>query len=60
VVEGERKQAVWEVYGHDYERVEVFVWRYLAVLNFMRTLKGWLGVVTDLWRIFFGGRRPRR
>ncbi|SPQ19072.1 845a6f07-faaa-4390-a74b-690c5a99fc95 [Thermothielavioides terrestris] len=38
--EGERRQAVWEVYGHDYERVEVFVWRYLWVLNLMRRLRG--------------------
>ncbi|KAG7291860.1 hypothetical protein NEMBOFW57_001882 [Staphylotrichum longicolle] len=40
---GERRQAVWEVYGHDYERVEVFMWRYLAVLNLMRQVRGGVG-----------------
>ncbi|AEO65673.1 uncharacterized protein THITE_2046563 [Thermothielavioides terrestris NRRL 8126] len=57
--EGERRQAVWEVYGHDYERVEVFVWRYLWVLNLMRRLRGWVGFVRDLCGIFVG-RRGRR
>ncbi|KAH6628309.1 hypothetical protein F5144DRAFT_492290 [Chaetomium tenue] len=56
-VEGERRQAVWEIYGHDYERVETFVWRYLAVMNLMRGIKGWVGVVTDMWGICFGRRR---
>ncbi|KAK4041965.1 hypothetical protein C8A01DRAFT_44946 [Parachaetomium inaequale] len=54
--EGERRQAVWEVYGHDYERVETFVWRYLFVLNVMRGIKGWVGFLRDLWGILFGGR----
>ncbi|KAK4239156.1 hypothetical protein C8A03DRAFT_32771 [Achaetomium macrosporum] len=55
--EGERRQAVWEVYGHDYERVEVFVWRYLSMLNLMRGLRGWLGLVRDLWGIYVTGWR---
>lgn len=55
--EGERRQAVWEVYGHDYERVEVFVWRYVAMLNVMRGVKGWVGMVKDLWGIYVGGKK---
>ncbi|KAK3310933.1 uncharacterized protein B0T15DRAFT_56223 [Chaetomium strumarium] len=55
--EGERKQAVWEVYGHDYERVEVFVWRYLSMLNLTRRLRGWVGLVKDLWGIYVTGSR---
>jgi NAD(P)-dependent dehydrogenase (short-subunit alcohol dehydrogenase family) len=57
--EGERKQAVWEVYGHDYERVEVFVWRYLSMLNLRRRLRGWVGLVKDLWGIYVTGPRGR-
>jgi NAD(P)-dependent dehydrogenase (short-subunit alcohol dehydrogenase family) len=56
---GERRQAVWEVYGHDYERVEVFVWRYLAVLNIMRGVRGWVGLVKDWLGICFGKRKRR-
>jgi NAD(P)-dependent dehydrogenase (short-subunit alcohol dehydrogenase family) len=59
-VEGERRQAVWEVYGHDYERVEVFVWRYLNALNLMRGIKGWIGMMRDLWGIYGGGGRRQR
>ncbi|KAL2198476.1 hypothetical protein P885DRAFT_32671 [Corynascus similis CBS 632.67] len=46
--EEERRQGVWDVYGHDYERVETFVWRYLWVLNMIRAVKGWTGFVRDL------------
>ena len=57
VRDGEGRQAVWEVYGHDYDRVEVFVWRYLKVLNLMREVQGWAGLVRDMWRACFGARR---
>lgn len=58
---GVKRQAVWEVYGHDYERVEVFVWRYVAMLNIMRTVRGWVGLVKDLWAVYISGRgRGRR
>jgi NAD(P)-dependent dehydrogenase (short-subunit alcohol dehydrogenase family) len=59
-VEGERRQAVWEIYGHDYDRVEVFVWRYLNALNLVRGPKGWLGMVRDMWGIYAGGGRRQR
>lgn len=51
-----RRRAVWEVYGHDFERVEVFVWRYLGVLNAVRVMRGWVGVVKDLWGLYVVGR----
>jgi hypothetical protein len=51
---------VWEVYGHDYERVEVFVWRYLAVLNIMRGIRGWIGLAKDWLGICFGKRKRRQ
>ncbi|KAK4155336.1 hypothetical protein C8A00DRAFT_13642 [Chaetomidium leptoderma] len=66
IVEGERqkgeerRQAVWEVYGDDYERVEVFMWRYLAVLNIMRAIRGWVGFVKDFLGIFVGKRGEGR
>ncbi|KAL2158364.1 hypothetical protein VTH06DRAFT_4412 [Thermothelomyces fergusii] len=53
---GERSQAVWEIYGHDYERVETFVWRFLALLNLKRKIRGWTGFVGDLLRLVFGGK----
>ncbi|KXX76689.1 5'-hydroxyaverantin dehydrogenase [Madurella mycetomatis] len=55
--DGERgmRRAVWEVHGHDFERVEVFVWRYLAMLNLLRVMRGWVGVVKDLWGLFIVG-----
>jgi NAD(P)-dependent dehydrogenase (short-subunit alcohol dehydrogenase family) len=53
--EGE-EQAVWELYGHDYARVELFVWRYLKLLIAIRGVQGWFGVVRDLWGIYVTGR----
>ncbi|KAJ9155525.1 Bacilysin biosynthesis oxidoreductase [Pleurostoma richardsiae] len=55
LVEGEG-QAVWECYAQDYESVEVFVWRMVRLLNTVRTIRGWVGLVKDTVRILFGGR----
>ncbi|KAK4117718.1 NAD(P)-binding protein [Canariomyces notabilis] len=52
-----RRQAVWEIYGHDFERVETFVWRYLSLMNTVKAINGWIGFVKDIWGIYFGGRR---
>ncbi|KAK3901505.1 hypothetical protein C8A05DRAFT_44854 [Staphylotrichum tortipilum] len=57
--DGERKQAVWDVYGDDYERVEAFMWRYLSVLNVMTGVQGWIGFVKDIFGICFGARREQ-
>nr|CDP23866.1 Putative dehydrogenase [Podospora anserina S mat+] len=57
--EGERVQAVWEVYAEDFERVESFVWRYVGMMNVMKSLAGWVGVVRDLWGIYVLGKKAR-
>lgn len=54
--EGKGGQAVWEVYAHDYQRVEVFVWRYLAMLNGLKRVRGWVGVVKDFWRLYVNSK----
>ncbi|KAK0749246.1 hypothetical protein B0T18DRAFT_322818 [Schizothecium vesticola] len=54
--EGKGRQAVWEVYAHDYQRVEVFVWRYLAMLNALKRVRGWVGVVKDFWRLYVNNK----
>ncbi|KAK1758728.1 hypothetical protein QBC47DRAFT_294927 [Echria macrotheca] len=58
----ERKEgAIWEVYAHDYRRVEVFVWRYVAMLNSVKKVRGWIGTLRDLWGIYRreGGRKKK-
>ncbi|KAL2263411.1 hypothetical protein VTK26DRAFT_6872 [Humicola hyalothermophila] len=57
--EGKEGRAVWEVYGHDYERVEVFMWRYLKLLNVMREIRGWIGLIRDLWVLYVLGGSGR-
>ncbi|EGS22992.1 uncharacterized protein CTHT_0014720 [Thermochaetoides thermophila DSM 1495] len=52
--------GVWEVYGHDYERVEVFTWRYLKMINLMRQARGWWGLAKDLLAIFTGRKGGSR
>ncbi|KAK0730039.1 NAD(P)-binding protein [Lasiosphaeris hirsuta] len=49
-VKGE--QAIWEIYAHDYEKVEVFVWRFVQMLNTVKKIRGWIGTVKDLFRIY--------
>ena len=54
--------AVWEVHAHDYEMVEVFVYRFVKILNMVRTVRGWVGTLKDLWRIYLtrrGGKAKR-
>ncbi|KAK4136947.1 NAD(P)-binding protein [Trichocladium antarcticum] len=50
--EEREEQVVWEIYAHDYARVEVFVWRYLKLLNVAHGVRGWVGLVKDLWGVF--------
>ncbi|KAK0632232.1 hypothetical protein B0T14DRAFT_532737 [Immersiella caudata] len=53
---GVKEQAVWEIFAHDYQRVDVFVWRYLAMLNAAKRIRGWVGTVKDLFGIWKGRR----
>lgn len=52
--ETQRTQAVWEVYGHDYEKVDVFVWRYITMLNVLKATYGWVKTAKEWWSIFRG------
>ncbi|KAK4181375.1 putative dehydrogenase [Triangularia setosa] len=56
----ERTQAVWEIYAEDFERVESFVWRYIGMINVVKSIGGWVGVVRDLWGIYGLGRGKGR
>ncbi|KAK0737482.1 hypothetical protein B0T21DRAFT_410932 [Apiosordaria backusii] len=48
------------IYAEDFERVEAFVWRYIGMINVMKGIAGWVGVVKDLWGIYgLGGKRGR-
>ncbi|KAK4189763.1 putative dehydrogenase [Podospora australis] len=55
--ENARQQAVWEIYGHDYARVDVFVYRYIAMLNVMKNAMGLMSTVKDLWGIYVTGKK---
>ncbi len=46
-----RTQAVWEINAHDYERVDLFVWRYVGALNLIVKIKGFFGLVKEVIRI---------
>ncbi|KAK5656338.1 hypothetical protein OQA88_4718 [Cercophora sp. LCS_1] len=63
--EGERKlvkkeAAIWEIYAHDYKRVDIFVWRYVAMINALKRVRGWVGTVKDLWGIYLGQRKATK
>ncbi|KAK3363293.1 hypothetical protein B0T25DRAFT_587270 [Lasiosphaeria hispida] len=46
------QQAIWEIYAHDYDKVEVFVWRFVQMLNTLKKVRGWIGTVKDLFQIY--------
>ncbi|KAK3940570.1 hypothetical protein QBC46DRAFT_123121 [Diplogelasinospora grovesii] len=54
-------RGIWELYAHDYEEVELFVWRYITAINVLKNIRGWIGTVRDLFGIYMssgkGGRR---
>ncbi|KIH89242.1 bacilysin biosynthesis oxidoreductase [Sporothrix brasiliensis 5110] len=53
---GDARQAVWECYGHDYENCEVFVDRYVRLLNLLTLIRGWTGFFLDLLSVFWRGQ----
>ncbi|KAK3335475.1 hypothetical protein B0T19DRAFT_9674 [Cercophora scortea] len=58
---GGREQAVWEIYAHDYDQVEVFVWRFMQLLNTLKAVMGWVALLKDLMKIFFVRKKtPKR
>jgi NAD(P)-dependent dehydrogenase (short-subunit alcohol dehydrogenase family) len=56
-VDGERTQAVWDVYAHDYEEVEVFVFRYVRLMYRLVMIGGWIGWLTDVFHAFVYGKK---
>ncbi|OIW31331.1 NAD(P)-binding protein [Coniochaeta ligniaria NRRL 30616] len=55
---GERRgEAIWEVFAHDHEHVEVFVWRYVRLMNALLKVRGWVGFMGDLVRFAWFRRR---
>ncbi|KAK0628181.1 hypothetical protein B0T17DRAFT_614135 [Bombardia bombarda] len=55
-----REKAVWEAYAHDYEQVEVFVYRFVQMLNALKAVRGWVATVKDLYSIYVRGRRVEK
>ncbi|KAK1965244.1 short chain dehydrogenase [Colletotrichum sublineola] len=55
--EGAEKVAVWDVYAEDYMDCETFVWRWIRMLNTIEHVKGWGGLVGDVFSIL---TRPLR
>jgi hypothetical protein len=55
--EGGRREAVWEVFAHDHEHVEVFVWRYVRLMNALLKIRGWVGFLGDIVRYAWYRRR---
>lgn len=53
-----RGQGVWEVYGHDFETVDLFVRRYVRLLNTIAAIKGWIGFWRELWHALFVRKEP--
>ncbi|KAK0716917.1 hypothetical protein B0T26DRAFT_707668 [Lasiosphaeria miniovina] len=53
------QRATWEIYAHDYEKVEVFVWRYIAMVNRIKAIRGFIGTIKDLYRLFISRREKK-
>ncbi|KAJ9145550.1 NAD(P)-binding protein [Coniochaeta hoffmannii] len=54
---GGRREAVWEVMAGDYEQVEVFVWRFVRMMNTVVRIRGWVGWLGDVVRFAWFRRR---
>lgn len=51
-------QAIWDVYGHDYETVDFFIRRYIRLLNTIAAIKGWVGWFKDMYHTLFVRKDP--
>jgi NAD(P)-dependent dehydrogenase (short-subunit alcohol dehydrogenase family) len=45
---GHDEQAIWDVYGHDFEQSDIFTRRVIAVTNIISAARGWGGVLVDI------------
>ncbi len=55
----QRGTAVWDMYVHDYEHVEAYVYRWTRLLLGLAKFRGWFGWLKDVTWITFW-RRPGR
>lgn len=53
VVEG--GSAVWELYADEYEQVEMFMWRYIRILNAVTKARGYFAWFVDVFAIWRRG-----
>lgn len=53
-----RQQAVWEAYAHDYDSVDIFVYRYTKLVNAVHRIRGWVGLVKDVLNIYLYRKDP--
>lgn len=53
---GVQGSAVWECYAHDFENCELFLLRYVRLLNAVTLLRGWIGFLKDVFAVLSGGR----
>lgn len=47
---GQARQAIWDVYAHDFEQSDLFTRRIIAVTKLITRARGWMGVVSDVTR----------
>ena len=40
--------AVWELYAHDFEKVDAFTSRFVRLVNNVEIIRGWVGWATDV------------
>lgn len=52
-----RREAIWEVMAMDYQRTEVFVWRFVRLMNAIMKIRGWVGFLADCVRFAWFRRR---
>ncbi|KAM0269071.1 hypothetical protein ACHAQH_009820 [Verticillium albo-atrum] len=52
----DEKKAIWECYAEDYKDAEMFVWRWVNIINAVEEARGWYGVVADVFAILFRRR----
>lgn len=55
--EGGRREAIWEVMAMDYRHTEVFVWRFVRLMNAVMKIRGWVGFLADCVRFAWFRRR---
>jgi NAD(P)-dependent dehydrogenase (short-subunit alcohol dehydrogenase family) len=47
-------RAIWECFADDYEQCDVFVWRFVKILNVVRQARGIVGWASDVIKFLLG------